>query len=372
MAIIGTNSGTTGLGRKLIDGFDTVAQAASGGAVDMSRPGTMVKSTVAEMLKTAGLMLIGKTPEEEAASPTVPAESTSGTIKSAASYVAGVVSSAWDKMSVAGVVTLLINFAYKVVMAVGLLLATLVFVGQFVITQIMINIGLALMPLMVPWIMLEATAFIFDGWLKFMIAAAMTKVIGAMIFGLTTGAMEGAVRLANQGFEAGEPGVMFMSYAASFLIVGILALLMSQSVSIAHGLIAGRAGGSWNPVGKLAPGRGMAAGASGAGQATVAAGRGAASAANRTVGAVAGGISGAVTGAVSGASKGNTPAGRFGRSVGGLVAGGVTGAARGGGKGAAQMIKGSAAAKIAQLRGGSPAAAPSPAGTAAKGKGGTP
>lgn len=350
-AIIGTNTGS-GLGKKLIEGFDAVATAASGGAVSTSAPGTMIKSTVSEMLKTAGLMFIGKTQDEEAASPTVPSgEGVAEDGKNAWDYVTGVVSSTWDKMSIAGIAVILTNLFYKFFMAVALLLATLVFVGQFVVTQIMINIGLALMPIMVPWILLDATSFVFEGWLKFMITAGMTKVIGAVIFGLTSGAMNSAVELSNKGYETGEPGVMFMAYAGSFLIVGMLALLMMQSTGIATGLIAGRALGTWRPAGKMEAGKGMTTASRGASGAASSAGSGM----NKAAGGITGGIAGGVKG---GASAAKASQGGMARSVGAAVGGAAKGAMRGANAGSKSGISGQIRAKINGSQSGSGSNAP--------------
>jgi hypothetical protein len=261
MAVIGTNSGGMKLGEELVKGFDKIASevasgaaraggggaGANGNGLNTSTPGTVVEGTVKKMLEAASLIFIGKTQKQEAASPTVPS---GDWIKDGISMVKSygeMMASTIDKMPLTGIFTLWVSLAFKLALCCGLILATLAYVGQFIVTQIMLSIGMALMPIMVPFIILESTSFIFDGWMRFMITAGTQKIVGAMIFGLTTGALDGAVGLANQGFNAGDSGQMFLSYAVSFLIVGLLALLMMQTSSIANGLIGGRALGNWKP-----------------------------------------------------------------------------------------------------------------------------
>ena len=92
-----------------------------------------------------------------------------------------------------------------------------------------------------------------------MISAGLMKVVGAAVFGVTTGALDKAMAMADQASELGGSGDMFIPYAASFLIVGVMAYLMLQISSIANGLVTGVAGGSWSPKGKLSPGGGAVA-----------------------------------------------------------------------------------------------------------------
>lgn len=311
-AIIGTNAGTGGLGRELVSGFDTIASQAGGGT-DISTPGTMVKETLGKMLSAAALLMVGEVQNPDAQKASTPQGTSTQTQKSSGSY------NPFEGFSLIGIIASLVEMLYKFFMAILLLITSLIFVGQFMITQIMVNIGLALMPVLVPWIVLDATAFIFHGWLKFMLVAGMTKVVGAIFFGLSLRAIDTAVVLANEGYAAKDLGQAFMAYAASFLIVGILAFLMLQATQIAQGLISGHGTGTFNPVGKLNPGAGATAAGRNASSAASAAAKGA----NKVAGAVSGAASGGVRGGVAGAKDG----------VGAAASGAMREAAAGGSKG---------------------------------------
>jgi len=322
----GAADGSKSLGQQLITGFDVLASKIA--HVDTSKPGDLAEQVLGKAMITSAKMFVGKTDDAQATAP-------SGQEESAFSGIAKAASELWDKVSFGTILASLVNLIFKFFMAMMLLLAALVFVAQFIFTQIMINIGLLLMPVMVPWVLLDSSKFIFDGWLHFMIKAGMTKVVGAIIYAISIKAVNSAMDLSEQGFQANEPLVMFMAYAASFLLVGLMAFLMLQATGIAEGLISGRGGATWKPVGKLDPGRGAAAAPGSIG-----------SAAKTTGGAVAGGVSGSVKGGIQGADNGAVASRGKSSAVamGVAAARGVAGAVSGGVRGAINGVKGSGSA----------------------------
>lgn len=338
-----TSGGGGGLGQQLIAGFDGLASKIA--HVDTSKPGDLAEQVLGKAMITSAKMFVGKTDDGQATAP-------SGQEESAFSGFAKAASELWDKVSFGTIMASLVNLIFKFFMAMMLLLSALVFVAQFIFTQIMINIGLLLMPVMVPWILLESSKFIFDGWLHFMIKAGMTKVVGAIIYAISIKAVNTAMDLSEQGFQAQEPLMMFMAYAASFLLVGLMAFLMLQATGVAEGLISGRGGATWRPVGKLDPGKGASA-APGA----------VAGAAKSGGGAVAGGVSGAVKGGIQGADNGAVASrGKSSAvSMGVAAAKGVAGAVSGGLRGA---INGAKSGPTAPKPGGKSGGGGSPGGVA--------
>lgn len=158
----------------------------------------------------------------------------------------------WDSVVSGDMIMGIVNVFYKLFVALFIVVAGLLYVGQYLISQVMVQIGFMVMPIMVPWLVLESTAFLFDGWLKFMISAGLTKIVGAIIFGMSTDLLTAVVSLANQ---AGSSQVAnFGLYSSIMILTALLAYLMLQTTSIAHGLMHGNASGKFMSPAKLSPG----------------------------------------------------------------------------------------------------------------------
>lgn len=190
-------------------------------------------------------------------------------------------------------VSFLVTILYKLVIALLLIAAALVYCGQLVVTQVMIKIALIMMPIMVPWIILDSTAFLFNGWLKFTIIAGLSKVVGALIFGITQMPVQEAVKIASEASSWSDLPSVLLAYTTAFLVIGVMAMLMLQVTSIASALVSGHGGGSWSPSGKLSPGGMATAGGNVIKGGVTNAGRGASSLAGAAVGGANGAIAGA-------------------------------------------------------------------------------
>lgn len=153
------------------------------------------------------------------------------------------------------IVMYLVNLLFKLVIALFIVLAGILYVGQYLVTQIMVQLGLMVMPLMVPFIVLSGTSFIFDGWLKFMITAGMQKIVGAFMFGMTYSMLDKAEGLiAISGSLGGGQFINFSVYSVLLLLVALMAYLMMQVPAIALGLLSGASRGTFNVPSKLSPG----------------------------------------------------------------------------------------------------------------------
>lgn len=223
----------------------------------------------------------------------------------------------------------------KLVTAIFIILAAILYVGQFIFTQILVKIAILMMPIMVPFIMLEKTRFLFEGWFKFLITAGMTKIVGAIMFGIMAANVNQAVALVEKAVVQDDAAmVSFITYSSLLLLTGLTAYMMTQTQQIGNSLVSGfvQGGFRFSPVGQAAAmSRGMPSGA--------------ASAANRIAGGVAGGMAG-------GAKAGSEAFKSAGGAAGGVKAamsaaaqsmmpgmkGGAKGTAEGIQKGAAKML----------------------------------
>lgn len=120
----------------------------------------------------------------------------------------------------------------------GLILITLaiycfVIASSLVLTQI----GLVVAPIFVPWLLWDATAFLFNSWLRFMVTAGVVKLIAALNLGMTWGLLEGVKKLANSANSTA--GFDYLAYFTALFLVLLMAFLMLQTYSIASGLVSG-------------------------------------------------------------------------------------------------------------------------------------
>lgn len=193
----------------------------------------------------------------------------------------------------------------KLFMALFLLAAALAYIAMYIMTQVMFGIGLVLAPLLIPFYIIQPLSFLAMGWFKFMISAGLAKVTGALILSLTLGMTNGLTELVRN--TSLENGVPFGLYSITFLIVGIMAVMMMQAWSIGTSILTGVSRMGSGLPNKLQPG-GMSTAAStslqkGAGSAAVGAG------------AAAGGVIGGAAGAFSHAIGGGAEAGARNQGV---------------------------------------------------------
>lgn len=126
--------------------------------------------------------------------------------------------------------------------------------------MILMQAGAILAPLFIPWMMLSLTSWIFDGWLRWFISAALYQVLGAVFLKIAGVVLRTAVPPVA-GADPDSWGVG-MGGAMTVLLLAYTIYWMAQQVpQLASGLIAGGAtlSGTPNPGGAAAAatGRGI-------------------------------------------------------------------------------------------------------------------
>jgi type IV secretory pathway VirB6-like protein len=150
-------------------------------------------------------------------------------------------------------------FFPKIIMAMLLKLAAVIclaltliaYVLAILMAQVMFGIGVALGPILVPWLVWERTEFLFDGWLRFMIAAAFTKIVAALMVAMTADIFVVIRSMANT--VDGASGYSTVDLVAAFMMAVVSALtafMMWQVQGIAQSLVSGGSGASGNNFGK--------------------------------------------------------------------------------------------------------------------------
>lgn len=106
--------------------------------------------------------------------------------------------------------------------------------------QVMLYVGLAVGPILIPFLLIENLSFLFNGWLRFMISAALFKVIAVIIGVIVMGTIDYIV-LYSQSVNAGTDSPIFLSLMVLFYAM-LGKQLMGLSDNIASSLASG--GGS--------------------------------------------------------------------------------------------------------------------------------
>lgn len=154
------------------------------------------------------------------------------------------------------------------------IIAGAIFIIQMLLSQLAVVIGAIIGPIMIPWMLIPATSFLFDGWLKFMITAGMWKVVGAIIYKMAEPAITKlATAVSNTNGMAEDFGYLTLQALGILLVVVVIAVLMSKIQELAEALVSGGTVGGisqrWAMSkisgGAAAPGKGMASASYGAG-----------------------------------------------------------------------------------------------------------
>uniref|UniRef100_UPI003BEED1FB type IV secretion system protein n=1 Tax=Burkholderia arboris TaxID=488730 RepID=UPI003BEED1FB len=121
--------------------------------------------------------------------------------------------------------------------------ATLVYVVTYAIGTVMLYVGIAMGPVMIPWKVLDQSEFLFDGWLRYTIGAGLYKVVCAIVITLVGGgvsALATAVRSLNLTGSSAL-GYDITAFVLVLLLCGFLILVLWEVPKIAGGLVSGSA-----------------------------------------------------------------------------------------------------------------------------------
>lgn len=203
--------------------------------------------------------------------------------------------SLYDWFTKAGFTLLLVVFMF-----LALLLMSLLGMVAVLTALVMVAIALALGPIFIPFLVVEKTSFLFDGWLKFTINACLTKVIVAILLGIGVAAFSALG--ANFG---GVTDSMAGTLLGALAISGVIGTLMLTAPGIASALTSGGAITQDGFAGRMhSAAKGMSRNASV--QASQGAGNAMQSAGNKVGGKAGGALSSAAERIRSSSSSGNT------------------------------------------------------------------
>lgn len=137
--------------------------------------------------------------------------------------------------------------ALKLAVVLVALLCGGIYVSMYLLSVCLFAVAVALGPVMLPWLLGGPFGFLFDGWLRFLVSAALYKLLG-VVFIVLAGALRDPIAAASTAAAgAGGEGVDLAGTAGALLLCVALATLMLQIPGIARTLAGGRAwrSGGW-------------------------------------------------------------------------------------------------------------------------------
>lgn len=223
--------------QQFVAGFDQLAMmaaTATGSMLDVASPAAAIADALGRLMDAAMKLYMGTPPDAPAgADPGMWAEATSWLQKSVDSIASG------------DILFSLANLLFRVFLAILVLITGLIYAVTVIWTQVMVNVALVVAPFFVPWLLWEASSFLFHSWLKFLIVCGVQKVVGALMFGLTASMIDNVTTLATKANAT--PVENFYYYAATFLLVAIMALMMAGITTMANGLVSGMPSSAFSP-----------------------------------------------------------------------------------------------------------------------------
>jgi hypothetical protein len=134
------------------------------------------------------------------------------------------------------------------------------FILAVFMAEVLFGLGMALGPVMVPWLIWQRTEFLFDSWLRFMLAACFTKIVAFFMLGATAG-LTGAVRaVADKVNVSSASDYLAVDEINAFMVCVVSAVgafMMWQVPSIAGQLVGGGTGAGSQKFGAGLMGRSM-------------------------------------------------------------------------------------------------------------------
>ncbi len=137
-------------------------------------------------------------------------------------------------------------FAVIIVAMCFIFWSLVVFIFTINAGEVMLYVGLALGPMLIPFLLIDKLSFLFDGWLKLMVSGALYKMVGVLVALITMGAIK---EVADYGSKATpDDSIYFLSLMIVFFAM-LAAKLMEKADDIATTLSnGGTSAGGAGPV----------------------------------------------------------------------------------------------------------------------------
>ena len=133
----------------------------------------------------------------------------------------------------------------KLVTSIIVAIAVALYVGNITLAYFAVFLAIALAPLLVPFLIAPATQWVFDGWLRFIVSASLTKLVSVFILTFTSKLMEGLESLSKLVEVKPTDDGMAVVSTVLFICIGMIliaclcAYLQIEGPKLAQGLLSG-------------------------------------------------------------------------------------------------------------------------------------
>lgn len=148
-----------------------------------------------------------------------------------------------DRLQIGYIFEILELAAAKLIIVVAaffIMWSLLTFVFVLNAGQIMLYIGLAIGPILIPFLLIPNLCFLFNGWLRFMISAALFKIIAVLVALLALGTIDQITNYAMH-MKTKDESMIFLS-----LMVLFFAMLGKQMMGMVDNISSSLASGGAN------------------------------------------------------------------------------------------------------------------------------
>ncbi|MDR8398466.1 type IV secretion system protein [Paraburkholderia sp. USG1] len=247
-----------------VDNMQTMATRVSGG---QGNPGDLLRtlvnaaSTIMQGVRTQAAQVCQDVPDVTPEGVVIPNTNHQecGSTSDAGANSAGL-SSIWTLVK--NLPLILLAFLAKALAVIAITLMTLIFVVVVQFGTFLLDIAFCLGPVLIPWYVLPAGEFLFDGWLKFTVSAGLFKVIAWLMMAIVnSGVLPGIQSLVQQAATQNGTNsdayyaTNYLAMLALALVCGVGAYMMWQVPDIAKGLVSGGGAGGLGGFGKGVIGR---------------------------------------------------------------------------------------------------------------------
>ncbi|MFT4066694.1 type IV secretion system protein [Paraburkholderia sp.] len=247
-----------------VDNMQTMASRVSGGE---GNPGDLLRalvnaaSTIMQGVRTEAAQVCEQVPDITPDGVVIPNtdHQVCGAANDAGANSAGL-DSIWTLVK--NLPLILLAFLAKALAVIAIALMTVIFVVVVQFGSFLLDIAFCLGPVLIPWYVLPAGEFLFNGWLRFTISAGLFKVVAWLMMAIVnSGVLPGIQSLVQQA--AAQNGTNSDAYYATnylamlalALVCGVGAFMMWQVPDIAKGLVSGGGAGNLGGFGKGAIGK---------------------------------------------------------------------------------------------------------------------
>jgi hypothetical protein len=247
-----------------VDNMQTMATRVSGG---QGNPGDLLRtlvnaaSTIMQGVRTQAAQVCQDVPDVTPEGVVIPNTNHQecGSTSDTGANSAGL-SSIWTLVK--NLPLILLAFLAKALAIIAITLMTLIFVVVVQFGSFLLDIAFCLGPVLIPWYVLPAGEFLFDGWLKLTVSAGLFKVVAWLMMAIVnSGVLPGIQSLVQQAATQNGTNsdayyaTNYLAMLALALVCGVGAYMMWQVPDIAKGLVSGGGAGGLGGFGKGVIGR---------------------------------------------------------------------------------------------------------------------